>query len=58
VIFVLLFETILSFTLYGVTNPVTEVTNPVTQEESLTYREGGQPGNRRQNGAKKGKQLT
>ena len=29
---------ILSFTLYGVTNPVTEVTNLVTHEESLTMK--------------------
>ena len=33
-------EIIPSFTLYGVTNPVTEVTNPVTQEESLTFPRG------------------
>src|SRR5882724_1663298 len=30
------FANISSFTLYGVTNPVTEVTKLVTQEESLT----------------------
>ena len=33
---------ILSFTLYGVTNPVTEVTKLVTHEESLTLRAGWQ----------------
>ena len=35
------FHNISSSTLYGVTNPVTEVTNLVTLEESLTLGEAG-----------------
>jgi len=38
---VFVFHNISSSTLYGVTNPVTEVTKLVTHEESLTLGEAG-----------------